>query len=108
MIIDAAEKLGIDPANALSASISNLRTIIKPAKDAISVDAIDDIRKLFELAGDLNNRELRDRLGGNEREIVIYRRVKTQENITYEISLSEDQFNTIQASTKYKITFEEQ
>jgi hypothetical protein len=107
-IIDAAEELELNPDDALNASVSNLRTIIKPLKNAISKSNKNEARELFKLASTLHNRDLRDQIGGKHRETIYYDREILARQIFYKLMLSEEQFLKIKKTISSKYTLQEQ
>jgi hypothetical protein len=94
-IIDASEKLGIDPTDASKASISNLRTIIKPARHAIINKDIKKLSGLFEAAAKLPTCQLRVYVGAHKIEKIAYKE-NVKKGCTYiQLELNPYQFTRI-------------
>ena len=110
LIITAeCEKLNLDPGNASRASISNLRTIIKPLRKAIENHDLTRIDKLFDWAADQSNRALRSSIGMYKAERVNYWLVRKEKNESiYLIEVNSRQLKRIMNSVKDRLDLHEQ
>lgn len=99
-VIDRAESIGLPPDDANSASISNLRTIIKAAKNAVANDDSDLLSELFRLAAKLPTSDLRLKVGDKLRDIIEYEAPKRSTDIFYKLYITSNQLKRIQESTK--------
>jgi hypothetical protein len=107
-IIDTCEKLGIDPDYANRATITNLRTIIKPARRAIKAGDTKLLSNLFYLAVKHPYSELKVQLGiRTVDEIHYWRRGKLDEITQYHIEANAKQFEKIRKATKSVFAFQE-
>ena len=104
-IIDAAEQFGLDSTHAEQASLSNLRTIIKPARRAILATKRQRLSQLFLWAAILTTAELRVRVGAHVLQEILYK-TRTREGETlYEILATSGEFERIQRMTKPQYSF---
>ena len=104
-IMDEAEKLGLDATFAEKSSISNLRTIIKVAREAIEKHDLDRLARLFQWAAEFTTSDLRIRIGSHVCEIVYYRKNAKLGKTQFEFAVSPDQFEKIRQITKSQFTF---
>jgi len=105
-ICEWAEFAGLSPVDAGYASISNLRTIIKAAKNAVVEEDSDQLSVLFQLAAKLPTSDLRLKLGNKQRDHIKYRIIKEDGIIQYKFLLSPNQFKRVQESTKQYFLFQ--
>lgn len=87
-----AERNGLNPEYALSAPISQLRTIIKEAKRAIFDEDLDRLQELFRLAATLSIVELRLVLGTTVPSEILVNKSGEGTSEEYQISLNKEQF----------------
>lgn len=105
-IFAKAEKLGIDPTPLLGVSYSNLRTIIRPMKQAIWDNDIAKINILFEQCVTLSNSDLRLAMNVTEPEMIGVKVVNQDDEKVYVLSLTKGQFERLKTSTKLHFSFE--
>lgn len=99
-VIDAAEELGLDHADADAATLSNLRTVIKVAKKAIAAEDRDRLSELFHLAATLTTGALRVDIGTHELEEVYFDVKIVDGTKVYLIYANNEQLERIMKSTK--------
>lgn len=102
-VIQGAEVAGVNAETAYKAPMSNLRTIIKPAKKAIKSGDHEKLRQLFDLASSLPNRELKFRIGSAKIETIYF---KVSRNFI-EIKVDPKQFKKISSQTRQYFTYKE-
>jgi hypothetical protein len=101
-IIDTAEMLGIVPP---STSISNLRTIVKSARDAIKVHNTRRLAELFRFAEVFPTMYLRVKCGHKLQPVCCCRAVDDG-TVSIQLNLSQEQFEKFSCSMKYRYSFE--
>ncbi len=106
-IFDAAEKRGLVAGDLNQAPISNLRDIIKHAKNAIKKNDVEYLEKLFNMAVSLDTYDLRKEIGSLKLKVINYRRNHLNGEKIIKISVTEDEFAHIQINTKRLYIFEE-
>ena len=107
-MIDQAEKWGIDPTDAVKASSSNLREIIREARKAIRVDDKARLQELFRLAVQYTNADLRIYLRGDKRERITVRKAGSESSPTFHFTVSQAQMERIRRCTGRKLVFVEE
>ena len=101
-IADVAEMLNIVTPNA---SISNLRTIVKPARQAIKDHKTRKLAELFRMAEIFPTHYLRVKCG-RKLQPVCCCKVTTGEKINVQIDLTQEQFNKFTCSMKNRFDFQ--
>ena len=107
-IIKTAKDWEIDPAKAQSAAKSkpsNLREIIKEARKAIRKENKGRLDKLFTLAAEMNNKDLRLTIRELDLEEIIYKKVPGKFPSHFYIEIDQDQLNRISENTKLHYKF---
>lgn len=107
-IFSASQYNGIEPTFVIGTTFSNLRTIIKPLKDAITNEDFDRVRSLFSLAKSLTNVKLRRELNPDKIEVIRFTKLIEKGKKTYILRLSPLVFERIRKSTKSFFDFEEE
>lgn len=104
-IIDQAEKWGIEPKKPERIKLSNLRSIIKKARDAIKRQDRARFQELIDWASYLDNRELRLKLGSAKLESIPIVCLPESEKYQYQILVTGEQLKAIQVATKTQFCF---
>lgn len=104
-----AERKGLSPENAISAPISQLRTIIKEANRAIYDEDLNRLQELFCMAATLSVVELRLALGTTTPPEILVSKTGDGESEEYQISLSKEQMQRFGQSLRlfYKFSIVE-
>ena len=105
-LFQQANELGIDPTPLLQAKISNIRTIIRPLREAVFQNDIEGVNSLFHDAKTLSNSELRLKLR-TTKPLPIHVHIEKDDNghDLYVLRLSKEQFHRIEKSTKLFFKF---
>ena len=101
-IIDVAELLGIIPPNA---SISNLRTIVKPARTAIKNHKTRSLAELFRIAEIYPTHYLRVKCG-RKLQPVCCCKVVGESTVNIRLDLSQEQFEKFACTMKNRFMFQ--
>ena len=104
-VFDKAEEWGIDPSLAQTASLSNLRRILKVSRHAISNDYQARLIQLFSWAAELNVIDLRLKLGTLDLDTITYQQIIDEGGMFYVMKLMPHQFSRIKRSTKLQHTY---
>jgi len=104
-IFDYAEEWELDPTYAKNASRSNLREIIYEAKKAINKNQPVRLQELFQLAAEMKTKDLRLWLRGEERDVIVARKVPFGKSHQYLIQLTKKQLERIQKATELNFIF---
>ena len=101
-IIDTASMLNIIPPEA---SISNLRTIVGPARKAIQSNNPRKLAELFRMAETFPTHYLRVKCG-RKLQAIAYCRTTESEQVNIQINLSQQQFEKFACTMKNRYKFE--
>lgn len=104
-IFEVAEAWGLDPSPVLRASKSNLCTIIKCARLAITNEDKEALVELFEKAAKMTNVDLRLDIVKPRREIVYYEEVIEGSKKLIHIVVNHHQFERIKTGTILQLDF---
>jgi hypothetical protein len=107
-IIDEAQELGIDPTDITKASISNLRTIVKAARQAIMGSDKAKLVDIFKAAATLPTSQLRVYVGAHEKEVITYQEVFIKDRKYIQLFLTQKQYDRLPISFKARYDFIEQ
>jgi hypothetical protein len=105
--MEQARGLGLDPVDLERASISNLRTIIRSAKDALKDVDTKKLATVFKMAGNLTTSELRLRIGVHRPEELNFEKVSRNGLIFYRLMLTAKQFDRIEKSTRSNYVYKQ-
>jgi len=106
-ILDAAHKMHLDPGDIERAPLSNLRTIIKDAKQAIQDDDHAKLSELFRKAAELSTVDLRLRIGIRQQEELCFDKVVKHDVVYYRLTVTAEQFDRIRTSSKAYFLYKE-
>ena len=99
-IFDCAEEWDLDPIYAENATRSNLREIIYEAKKAISINQPERLLELFRFAADMKTQDLRLRLRGEYRDVIVARKVPVGITYQYSVQLTKKQLERFEKATE--------
>ena len=104
-IVDQAQEWDFDPAIFMEPSISNLRTIIRTAREAVAAENSYWLRDILRWANTLTLAELRLRLGTTIPTQIPISQISDGEEEKYNVTLTADQVHQIQKSMKLMYQF---
>ena len=104
-IFDYAEEWELDPTYAEDAKRSNLREIIYEAKKAISINQPERLQELFRLGGEIKTQDLRLRLRGEHRDVIVAEKVPIGVTYNYSVQLTKKQLERIEKATELNYIF---
>lgn len=104
-IIAQAEKWGIEPKKPAPISLSNLRSILRQARDAMKQQDRARFQELIDLASCLGNRELRLELGSAKLDDIPVKRLPEGQKYAYRISVTQKQLDDLRRSTRTQYRF---
>ena len=107
-IIQAAKEMGLDPADADQAGLSNLQEIVREGRRAVESQDRRRLKELFRMAAEQHNADLRVALRGDSRPLIRVSRAKGDAKRPIRLSLTDDQYVRIKNAARTMYNFVEE